>query len=375
MNDTRELTAELIRCRSVTPLDSGCQEVMAACLRPLGFEIEHLRYGEVDNLWASRGEGQPLFAFAGHTDVVPAGPLQAWASDPFIPDVRNGTMFGRGAADMKGSLAAMMTATERFLDRHPDHRGSIGFLITSDEEGLAVDGTARVIKELTQRDIHIDMCLVGEPSSAQTLGDRIRNGRRGSLNGTLTVTGEQGHVAYPEGARNPIHMLAAALAELCSRNWDDGNEFYPRTSFQVSNINAGTGAENVIPGELKMLFNFRYSTESSASGLKESVARVLNEHGIEYALEWHLSGEPFLTTGGVLMDATVRAIEELANLSPEISTGGGTSDGRFIAPTGTQVIELGPLNATIHKVNECVSLDDLDRLSAIYERILELTLT
>jgi succinyl-diaminopimelate desuccinylase len=329
----------------------------------------------VENFWARRGAGAPLFAFAGHTDVVPTGPLNQWRSDPFIPTVRDGHLYGRGAADMKGSLAAMVTACERFIDAHPSHKGSIGFLITSDEEGPSVDGTRKVMEYLTQHGTQIDMCLVGEPTCEKQIGDVIKNGRRGSLGGTLTVKGVQGHVAYPHLADNPIHRFAPALAELCALQWDAGNEFFPPTTFQFSNLNAGTGADNVIPGRVEALFNFRYSTESTAADLKAKVEAVLRRHRLDYSLEWRLSGEPFLTPPGELVNALRAAVREVAGYDTRLSTSGGTSDGRFIAPTGAQVVELGPLNASIHKIDECVSIADLDALSRIYERVLVRLLT
>ncbi len=375
MSPTLELAIDLMRRPSVTPEDAGCQTVMAQRLTELGFDVEPMRFGEVDNLWARRGESGPLFVFAGHTDVVPPGPLEQWLSDPFQPEIRGELLYGRGAVDMKGSLAAMVTACERFVAAHPDHRGSIGFLITSDEEGPSIDGTIKVVDTLKGRDEKMDYCLVGEPSSRERLGDEVKNGRRGSLNGRLRVHGVQGHVAYPHLARNPLHDFAPALAELCGREWDAGNEHFPPTTFQVSNLQVGTGAENVIPGELEALFNFRFSTEQTADSLKAQVAALLESHDLEYELDWKLSGNPFLTASGELVDATARAATEILGHAPALSTSGGTSDGRFIAPTGTQVIELGHLNATIHKVNECVAVADLDRLSLVYERILEKLLT
>ncbi len=371
MSATLELAMDLIGRASVTPDDAGCQPLMAARLAAIGFRCEPMRFGEVDNLWARRGDSAPLFCFAGHTDVVPTGPVAQWQSDPFRPELRDGMLYGRGAADMKGSLAAMITATERFLARRPDHRGSIAFLITSDEEGPAVDGTVRVVETLEARNEKIDWCLVGEPSSEQRLGDVVKNGRRGSLGGVLRVKGRQGHVAYPHLARNPVHLLAPALAELVSTEWDQGNAFFPRTTFQVSNIHAGTGATNVIPGTCEVSFNFRFSTESNEQSLRERVAALLDRHGLDYAIDWNLSGQPFLTPRGELVEAAQRAVRAVAGHDTRLSTAGGTSDGRFIAPTGAQVLELGPLNATIHQVDECVAAQDLDRLSAMYEEILE----
>ena len=375
MSETLELARDLIARPSVTPEDAGCQQLLAERLRPLGFEIEPMPFGEVENLWARRGSEGPLFCFAGHTDVVPPGPLEAWESDPFTPEVRGGLLYGRGAADMKGSIAAMVTAVERFIASHPDHRGSIAWLITSDEEGPAVNGTVKVVETLERRKEKIDWCLVGEPSCSKRLGDTIKNGRRGSLNATLVVRGVQGHVAYPQLARNPIHEALPALSELAATEWDQGNAFFPPTTFQISNIHAGTGATNVIPGELEVIFNFRYSTETTHEALEERVEEVLQRHGLDYAIEWSLSGEPFLTSAGALVDAARQAVRETVGIETELSTSGGTSDGRFIAPTGAQVIELGPLNATIHKVNECVGVEDLDLLSKIYERMLVLLLT
>ncbi len=367
---TLKLAKALIARPSVTPEDAGCQALLMARLKPLGFHEECLRFGEVDNLWARRGTQPPLFVFAGHTDVVPPGPRDQWQSDPFSPEVRDGLLYGRGAADMKSSLAAMVTACERFVAAHPRHRGSIAFLVTSDEEGPAVDGTRRVVESLQARGESIEWCLVGEPSSRERLGDVIKNGRRGSLGGRLRIRGVQGHIAYPHLARNPIHLFAPALAELCALEWDAGNAFFPPTSFQVSNIHAGTGADNVIPGELEVLFNFRYSTETTAEKLRATVEGVLERHGLDYTLDWRLSGEPFLTPAGALVESTRAAVREVTGREPVLSTDGGTSDGRFIAPTGAQVVELGPLNATIHKIDECVAVADLDTLSLLYERIL-----
>jgi len=371
MSPTLELSKALIARPSVTPDDQGCQQLLAEQLEKLGFVIENLRFGDVDNLWARRGTTAPLFAFAGHTDVVPTGPLADWDSDPFDPVIRDGYLFGRGSADMKCSIAAMVTACERFMAEHADHKGSIAFLITSDEEGPAVNGTVKVIEELEARGEKINWCLVGEPSSKDQTGDTIKNGRRGSLNGILTIQGRQGHVAYPLLADNPIHRAAPALAELATIEWDRGNEFFPPTTFQVSNISAGTGAENVIPGTLELLFNLRFSTESTAEALKSRVAAVLDRHGLNYHIQWRLSGQPFLTAAGELVEAARHAIQAAAGITTELSTSGGTSDGRFIAPTGAQVVELGPVNATIHQTNECVNIAELDRLSAIYEAILK----
>ena len=378
---TLALARELIARRSVTPADAGCQALMMERLAALGFECQRLRFGEVENFWARRGRAAPLFAFAGHTDVVPTGPLERWASDPFTPELRDGVLYGRGAADMKGSLAAMVTACERFIDAHPQHAGSIGFLITSDEEGPATDGTVRVVDWLGARGEHIDWCLVGEPSSAHTLGDTIKNGRRGSLHGHLTVHGVQGHVAYPHLVHNPIHALGPIIAVLADEIWDHGNEFFPPTSFQISNVHGGAGATNVVPGTTELRFNFRFSTESTVEQLQERTRllvemALLNEEvkagwRFDATLEWELSGLPFLTEPGALVDAAVEAIYAETGTEAQLSTSGGTSDGRFIAPTGAQVLELGPLNATIHKIDECVAADDLDALSRIYEGILQ----
>ena len=371
MSDTLDLAIDLISRASVTPEDAGCQAVMKQRLAALGFRNEPMRFSDVDNFWARRGDTGPVLCFAGHTDVVPAGPRGKWQSDPFAPTIRDGMLYGRGAADMKGSLAAMVTATERFVARHPDHRGSIAYLITSDEEGPSINGTVKVVEALEARDEKIDWCLVGEPSSNHLLGDVVKNGRRGSLGAVLSVRGRQGHVAYPHLARNPVHEVAPALAELAATVWDNGNEFFPQTTFQISNIHAGTGATNVIPGECEVLFNFRYSTETTHEILRERVQAVLDRHGLDYTIEWTLSGLPFLTPRGELVDAARQAIKLVAGIETELSTAGGTSDGRFIAPTGAQVLELGPLNATIHQVDECVAVDDLDRLSAMYEKVLE----
>jgi succinyl-diaminopimelate desuccinylase len=374
VSSTIELAKALVARASVTPDDAGCQPLLADRLQAIGFSIEAMRFGEVDNLWARRGTAHPLFVFAGHTDVVPPGPLADWDSDPFTPSIRDGYLYGRGAADMKSSIAAMVTACERFIGKHASHRGSIAFLLTSDEEGPSVDGTVKVIEHLKARDEYIDWCLVGEPSSRELTGDVIKNGRRGSLNGVLRVLGQQGHVAYPQLADNPIHRAAAALAELVATEWDAGNAHFPPTTFQISNINAGTGAENVIPGELHIRFNLRFSTESSPESIQSRVHAILDRHGLDYSIDWKISGLPFITPAGELVDAARRAIHSVTGRETELSTSGGTSDGRFIAPTGAQVVELGPLNATIHKTNECVNLAELDTLSSIYERILELLL-
>ena len=370
MSETLDLTLDLIARNSVTPADAGCQAAMCERLAAAGFEIEPLRYGSVENFWAKRGSGGPVLCFAGHTDVVPTGPLEEWKTDPFKPTVRDGVLYGRGAADMKSGLAAMVTATTQFVRETPKHRGSIAFLITSDEEGPSVDGTKRVVETLKARREAVDWCVVGEPSSELQIGDTIKIGRRGSFSGRLTVHGVQGHVAYPQLAENPVHTLAPALAELTSRVWDQGNEFFQPTTFQISNLNAGTGAPNVIPGELKARFNLRYSPVQTLEGLKETVEGILRKHGIRYTLEWYLSGEPFYTPPGPLSAASVKAIEDVTGRTPKLSTGGGTSDGRFIAPMGAQVVEIGVVNATIHKVNECVRLEEIDALHEIYLRVL-----
>ncbi len=375
MSATLDLSRALIERPSVTPDDHGCQRLLAERLQAIGFRIEQLRFADVDNLWARRGDATPLFVFAGHTDVVPPGPLDDWDSPPFEPVIREGLLYGRGAADMKSSIAAMVTACERFVADHPDHAGSIAFLITSDEEGPSINGTVKVIEALQARGEQIDCCLVGEPSSKTHTGDTIKNGRRGSLNGILEIRGQQGHVAYPHLADNPIHKAAPALAELSSVEWDQGNEFFPPTTLQISNIRAGSGTENVIPGVLDILFNLRFSTESTAESIKSRVEDILTRHGLDYTLTWKLSGKPFLTAAGDLVDAARTAIQAVAGIDTELSTSGGTSDGRFIAPTGAQVLELGPVNATIHQINECVNVAELDTLSAIYEEILKQLLT
>jgi succinyl-diaminopimelate desuccinylase len=366
MSATLDLTLDLIARNSVTPADAGCQQVMCDRLAAVGFTIEPLRFGNVENFWAKRGTEGPVLCFAGHTDVVPTGPLEEWRSNPFVPTIRDGVLYGRGAADMKSGLAAMVTATEAFVTECPAHRGSIAFLITSDEEGPSVDGTKRVVEHLNARHERIDWCIVGEPSSEAAIGDTIKIGRRGSFSGRLTVHGVQGHVAYPQLAENPVHMLAPALAELTSRRWDEGNEHFQPTTFQISNLNAGTGAPNVIPGELKARFNLRYSPVQTLDGLKEIVEGILRKHGIRYTLEWYLSGEPFYTPPGPLSNGAVAAVKQVTGLTPKLSTGGGTSDGRFIAPMGAQVVEIGVVNSTIHKVNECVRVEEIDALHAIY---------
>jgi len=363
---TLSLACELIARDSTTPDDAGCQQLIGQRLAACGFHLEPMRFGEVDNLWARRGTTQPVLCFAGHTDVVPTGPLEHWDSAPFQPVVRDGMLYGRGAADMKGSLAAMVVAIERFVAAHPTHRGSIALLITSDEEGPATDGTVKVVETLVARNEPVDWCIVGEPSSTALVGDVVKNGRRGSLNARLLVKGRQGHVAYPHLARNPIHLAAPALAELADEVWDQGNDFFPPTSFQISNVHSGTGATNVVPGELEALINFRFSTESTVEGLQERVRGILDRHGLDYELDWTLSGLPFLTEPGELLDGVAAAIRQVTGRDTQASTSGGTSDGRFIATMGTQVVELGPVNATIHQLNEHVSASDLDTLSDIY---------
>jgi succinyl-diaminopimelate desuccinylase len=374
MSTTLELTEDLLRRPSVSPEDRGCLDVIAARLQRLGFRIERLDFGPVANLWARRGDETPVLCFAGHTDVVPTGPREEWKTDPFEPVVIDGVLYGRGAADMKSGLAAMVTAAERFVEAQPWHGGSLAFLFTSDEEGPSVDGTRKVVEVLEARGEKIDWCVVGEPTSGEVLGDTIKVGRRGSLSGRLTVHGVQGHIAYPQLADNPVHRFAPALAELVGTRWDDGNEFFQPTSFQVSNISAGTGAPNVIPGELKVRTNLRFSTESTVEQLQQRVLEILDRHGVRYTMEWFISGLPFLTRPGTLTAAVERAVRETMGRTPQFSTTGGTSDGRFISPTGTQVVELGVVNATIHKVNECVRVDDLDALSRAYERIMQLLL-
>lgn len=374
LSPTIALTQALIARPSVTPDDAGCQELMAERLTAIGFHCEFLTWGEgdlaVQNLWAVKGDSGPIFAFAGHTDVVPTGPEENWLFPPFEPTVHEGKLYGRGAADMKGSLAAMVTACERFVENNPGHTGRIAFLITSDEEGPADFGTVKVMQWLADRGEQITWCLVGEPSSTDLAGDVIKNGRRGSLGGWLTVKGKQGHVAYPHKVKNPIHMAAPALAELAAEQWDDGNNFFPATSFQISNINGGTGATNVVPGHLKVIFNFRFSTELTHEQIIERTEAILRKHNLDYQLDWNLSGEAFLTEPGTLVNATVDAIKNATGIDTQLSTAGGTSDGRFIAPYGVQVIELGPTNSTIHQVDEHVALEELDHISAIYEGIL-----
>jgi succinyl-diaminopimelate desuccinylase len=373
MSYVLDLTCDLIRRRSVTPEDAGCLPLIGGRLVSAGFRVEHLRYGEVDNLWAVHGTAGPTLIFLGHTDVVPSGPEAAWRSPPFEPTIRDGRLYGRGAADMKGSVAAMVVALEQFVAAHPDHRGRVGLLLTSDEEGPTnLDGVRKVVEHFRAIGERIDWCVVGEPSAKEQLGDLVRVGRRGSLSGTLSVRGVQGHVAYPEKALNPIHVFAPALVELTAERWDEGNSDFPPTSFQVSNVNAGTGATNVIPGELKVLINFRYCTASLAEDLRARTEAILHRHGLDFALDWNLSGEPFLTPpGGVLRETVVAVCRELCGIDPEQSTGGGTSDGRFIAPMGTEVVEIGPVNATIHKVDECVALQELEQLPQLYRAVCE----
>ena len=370
-SETLELSLQLLRQPSVTPVDHNCQNIMAERLEKIGFNIESMRFDDVDNLWARKGTESPVFCFAGHTDVVPTGNLNAWHSEPFVPEIRDGKLYGRGSADMKTALAAMVVASERFVRKHPNHKGSIAFLITSDEEGPAINGTVKVIETLEARQEKMTWCLVGEPSSTNHLGDIVKNGRRGSLNAVLTVKGKQGHVAYPHLAINPIHMASKAVAELCDTVWDQGNEYFPATSFQVSNIQAGTGATNVVPGTMTVTFNFRYSTEVTAEELKVRVLEILDRHGLTYEIHWTHSGLPFLTPVGELVNSAKNAIRNVTGRETELSTSGGTSDGRFIAPTGAQVLELGVLNASIHQIDEHVNVDDLEPLAEIYEQILE----
>ena len=371
VNDALELTKDLIARRSVTPEDGGCQELIARRLAAVGFECESIRCGDVTNLWARRGSARPLFCFAGHTDVVPPGPLAQWRSDPFAPTVRDGRLYGRGAADMKSSIASFVAAVEAFVRERPKHSGSIAMLITSDEEGPSVDGTARVVDRLRQRGESIDFCVVGEPSSVEALGDSIKNGRRGSLSGHLTVRGVQGHIAYPHLARNPIHLLAPALAELVATRWDEGDEHFPPTAWQVSNIHAGTGVNNVIPSSIEIEFNFRFCAKSTEQSLEQRLEDVLRKHGLDYELRWNLSGKPFVTRVGELVDVVKAAVLTHTGITPELSTAGGTSDGRFIAQICPQLVELGPVNATIHKLNENIELAALEKLPRIYLDVLK----
>jgi len=375
MSKTLELAKDLISRRSNTPEDAGCQEVMTKRLEPLGFKVERMRFGDVDNFYARRGNGGPLLVFAGHTDVVPTGPVEKWHTPPFEPTIKDGMLYGRGAADMKTSCAAFITAIEEFVAQHPDHPGSIGLLITSDEEGIAINGTVKVVEALKARNEHFDYCIVGEPTSNKVAGDMIKNGRRGSLSGKLTVKGVQGHIAYPHLVKNPIHMVAPAIKDMVETIWDKGNEYFPPTSWQISNMNGGTGATNVVPGEVDILFNFRFCPELDGQGsteqnLKQRVHAILDKHALDYELEWEYS-PPYITPRGELVEAISKAIEESYNVTPELSTTGGTSDGRFIADICKQVIEFGPLNATIHKLNECVAVADIEPLKDTYKRTLE----
>ena len=370
MSNTLELAKSLISKPSITPDDHGCQAIMIDRLKKIGFEIHPLKFGDVDNFWAVHGDSGPLFAFAGHTDVVPAGDENAWNTKPFEPTIKDGYLYGRGAADMKGGLASMVTATEKFIKENPNHKGRIAFLITSDEEGVAVNGTVKVMDYLKANEQKIDYCLLGEPSSTSSTGDVIKNGRRGSLNGVLKINGKQGHVAYPHLAKNPIHLVSPALDDLCNQEWDNGNDYFPATSFQISNMHSGDGVTNVIPGDAQVKFNFRYSTETNKENLQKKVHEILDLHNLDYSIEWSHSGYPFLTPKGELVSACVEAIKKTKGIDTELSTSGGTSDGRFIAQEGTQVVELGPVNATIHQINESVLVQDLDDLSEIYYQVL-----
>lgn len=372
---TLELAKNLIACHSVTPEDGGCMEIIGARLKPLGFTLEYINRNGVTNLWARRGTQAPLFVFAGHTDVVPTGPLEKWTSPPFAPEIRDGMLYGRGTADMKSSLAASVTAVEAFLAANPDFPGSLGFLLTSDEEGDATDGTVIVVEALKARGETIDFCIIGEPTSVDTLGDMIKNGRRGSLSGVLTVKGIQCHIAYPEKGRNPIHEAAPALAELAATEWDRGNEYYQPTTWQISNIHGGTGATNVVPGSVEIKFNFRFSTASTPEGLQARLCAILEKHKLDYEIKWTLGARPFLTGRGPLADAASTAIREVCGIETELSTTGGTSDGRFIADICKQMLEIGPVNATSHKIDECITVDSYPKLSAVYRRILEQTLS
>lgn len=365
-----ELTQQLIRCPSVSPEDAGCQTLLIDRLKAIGFTIEPMNFGDTKNFWATRGQGETL-AFAGHTDVVPAGDERHWINPPFEPAIRDGMLYGRGAADMKGSLAAMVVAAERFVTAHPNHRGRLAFLITSDEEASGINGTVKVVEALMARQERMDYCLVGEPSSTEVVGDVVKNGRRGSITANLTVHGVQGHVAYPHLAENPVHRALPALNELVATRWDEGNEFFPPTSMQIANVHAGTGSNNVIPGDFTVQFNFRFSTELTDAQIREQVEALLNRHQLRYTLEWNLSGQPFLTPKGKLVDAVVKAVQHYNEIKPQLLTNGGTSDGRFIARMGAQVVELGPVNATIHKINECVKASDLQTLSRMYQRIMD----
>ena len=370
-NETLALAIELLKRHSLTPDDAGCQDIVAARLEALGFHIERMNHNGIDNLWARLGTSAPLVCFAGHTDVVPTGPLDQWLSAPFEPTIRDGQLYARGAADMKSSIAAFVTATERFIAAHPDHTGSIAFLLTADEEGPATDGTVRVVEALKARGELLDYCIVGEPTSAAEFGDSIKNGRRGSLSGTLRIKGVQGHIAYPHLAKNPIHLAAPAIAELADTMWDEGNAYFPPTTWQISNIHGGTGATNVIPAMIEIQFNFRFSTASTAEGLMDAMNEILESHGLDFEIDWNLSGKPFLTPRGPLCDRLSEAIQEVTGITPGLSTTGGTSDGRFIADICREVVEFGPLNASIHKLNEHVAVEDIEQLSAIYQKTLE----
>ncbi len=374
MTPTLELTQQLIARRSVTPIDDGCQALIAERLRPAGFAAETIATNGVTNAWLRRGSEAPVFVFAGHTDVVPSGPLDKWSSDPFKPTIRNGTLFGRGACDMKSSVAAFVVAAEQFVSEHAAHRGSIALLLTSDEEGPATDGTAKVVEALRARGEKIDYCIVGEPTSVAALGDTIKNGRRGSLSGRLVVSGIQGHVAYPELVRNPVHQVAPALVDLAAERWDDGNEFFPPTSFQISNVHAGTGALNVVPGMCEIDFNLRFAPVSDAESLMTRIENILRKHALEFSIQWTLGARPFMTPPGDLSSSIMRAISEVTGRKPEISTTGGTSDGRFISTFCSQVIEFGPTNASIHKIDEHIAVSDLEPLKDVYRRTLELLL-
>jgi succinyl-diaminopimelate desuccinylase len=376
MSDTLDLAKKLIERKSVTPNDEQCQKIIGERLKKNGCKLESIDSGDVKNLWASHGEtSSPLLAFAGHTDVVPPGQTANWDTDPFLPTVKNNQLYGRGAADMKTSVAAMTVAFEEFVNKHPHHNGTLGMMLTSDEEGDAINGTKKIIEKLNDRQTTIDWCLIGEPTSESKLGDTIKNGRRGSLSGYLVIRGLQGHVAYPERAKNPIHGFAKCLHEITTYEWDKGNEFFPPSSLQISNINAGTGVDNVIPGELKLSFNVRFSTETNQDKIKNEISAILNNEKIDYTLDWHLSGAPFITKQGALLDACKQAIKEKLNIEAQVSTSGGTSDGRFIAPTGAEVFEFGPINESIHKVNENIKVADIDKLKDVYLRVAELLLT
>ena len=370
MSETLALAKLLISKSSVTPDDKGCQALMIDRLNKIGFTVQVLKFGEVDNFWAVRGDSGPVFAFAGHTDVVPAGDESLWKTDPFTPIIKDGMLYGRGAADMKGSLASMVVATEKFIEKNPNHNGMIGFLITSDEEGLAVNGTVKVMEYLKENNQKIDYCLVGEPSSTAVLGDVIKNGRRGSLNACLRIKGKQGHIAYPQLADNPIHLVVPVLNQLCDESWDNGNDYFPATSFQISNIHSGTKVTNIIPGEVEVMFNFRYSTETTHEALKQRVTDILDSYSLDYSIEWEHSGYPFLTPKGELVSACIGAIRKIKSIDSKLLTSGGTSDGRFISQMGTQVVELGPVNESIHQVNESVSVEDLEDLTEIYFQVL-----